>query len=53
MELGKKVVVQLPSGQKVYTYEKLIIVKNGRTYYKGERNIIDLTGGSVTYEDWE
>ncbi|CRK81019.1 hypothetical protein [Neobacillus massiliamazoniensis] len=52
-DLGKKVVVQLPSGQKVYTYEKLIVEKNGRTYYKGERNIIDLTGGSVTYEDWE
>lgn len=53
MELGKKVVVQLPNGQKVFTFEKLIIEKNGRTYYKGERNIIDLTGGSVTYEDWK
>jgi hypothetical protein len=51
--LGKKVVVHLPNGQEVYTYEKLIIKKDGKTIYKGERNIIDLTGGTVAYENWK
>lgn len=51
--LGEKVVIELPTGQKVYTYDKLIIKKDGKTYYKGERNTIDLTGGTVAYENWE
>jgi hypothetical protein len=51
--LGQKVVIHLPNGQKVYTYENLIFEKDGRTYYKGERNTIDLTGGTVDYEDWK
>jgi hypothetical protein len=53
VDLGSKVVIHLPNGQKVYTYENLIFKKNGKTYYKGERNIIDLTGGTVTYENWK
>jgi hypothetical protein len=52
-DMGLKVVVHLPKGQEVYTYDKLIVEKNGKTYYKGERNTIDLTGGTVTYEDWK
>ena len=53
VELGPKVVIHLPNGQKVYTYENLIYEKDGKTYYKGERNIIDLTGGTITYENWK
>ncbi|GHH96794.1 hypothetical protein [Neobacillus kokaensis] len=52
-KLGKKVVIDLPNGQKVYTYDHLIIEKNGKMYYKGERNTIDLTGGTVVYENWK
>lgn len=49
---GKKVVVSLPNGQEVFTYEKFIVKKGGKTYYQGERNTIDLTGGKVAYKDW-
>ncbi|CAH2713008.1 hypothetical protein BACCIP111895_00141 [Neobacillus rhizosphaerae] len=52
-KLGQKVVIHLPNGQKVFTYENLIFEKDGKTYYKGERNTIDLTGGTVDYQDWE
>jgi hypothetical protein len=52
-DLGSKVVIHLPDGQEVFTYENLIIEKDGKTYYKGERNTIDLTGGTVTYENWQ
>ncbi|HJV32192.1 MAG TPA: hypothetical protein VJ558_08335 [Bacillales bacterium] len=52
-DLGKKVVIHLPNGQEVYTYEKLIVKKDGKTFYKGERNTIDLTGGTVAYENWK
>ncbi|MEH7484583.1 hypothetical protein V7157_26630 [Neobacillus drentensis] len=50
---GPKVVIHLPNGQKVYTYENLIFEKDGKTYYKGERNTIDLTGGTVDFEEWK
>jgi hypothetical protein len=53
VDLGPKVVIDLPNGQKVFTYENLIVEKDGKTYYKGERNIIDLTGGTVKYENWK
>jgi hypothetical protein len=53
MNLGKKIVVHLPNGQEVYTYEKLLVKKDGKTFYKGERNTIDLTGGTVAYENWK
>lgn len=49
---GKKIVVSLPNGHEVFTYEKYIVKKGGKTYYKGERNTIDLTGGKVEYKDW-
>ncbi|WP_066064879.1 hypothetical protein [Neobacillus soli] len=49
---GEKVVIHLPNGQKVFTYENLIFEKDGKTYYQGERNTIDLTGGTVDHEDW-
>lgn len=50
--LGPKVVVQLPNGQKVFTYKNLIYQKDGKTFYQGERNMIDLTGGTVAYQNW-
>ncbi|WP_316568697.1 hypothetical protein [Neobacillus sp. YIM B06451] len=49
---GKKVIVTLPNGHKVYTFENLIVVEDGKLFYKGERNTIDLTGGNVEYKDW-
>jgi hypothetical protein len=49
---GKKVVVSLPNGQEVFTYDKFIVKNGSKTYYKGERNTIDLTGGKVVYKDW-
>jgi len=52
-ELGQKVVVSMPNGHKLYTYENLIVEKNGKTFYKGERNTIDLTGGTIAYKDWK
>lgn len=51
--LGRKVVILLPNDQKVYTYENLIYEKDGKTYYKGETNTIDLTGGKVEYKNWK
>lgn len=52
-EQGDKVVIDLPNGQKVYTFDHLIFEKDGKMYYKGERNTIDLTGGTVVYENWQ
>ena len=51
--LGKKVIITLPAGQTVYTYENLIIKDDGKLLYKGESNTIDLTGGQIAYENWE
>ena len=52
-DLGEKVVIHLPDGETIYTYENLIVKENGKVYFKGERNTIDLTGGKITYEEWE
>lgn len=52
-DFGRKVVIQLPNGNEVLTYEKLIVEENGKLYYQGENNKLDLTGGSVLYEEWE
>jgi hypothetical protein len=52
-DLGQKVVIELPAGKNIYTYEKLLIKENGKLYYRGERNEIDLTGGRIIYEDWD
>ncbi|WP_394231449.1 hypothetical protein [Niallia oryzisoli] len=52
-ELGEKVVITMPSGKTVYTYENLIVREEGKLLYKGEINTIDLTGGVVVQQDWE
>lgn len=52
-ELGEKIIIELPSGDQVFTYENLIVNEDGKLYYKGERNELDLTGGIVLYEDWD
>lgn len=52
-DLGRKVVIMLPSGKQIYSYENLIVDVDGKLYYKGERHTIDLTGGKVKYKDWE
>jgi hypothetical protein len=51
--LGEKVIITLPEGKTVYTFENLIIEEDGKLYYKGERNTIDLTGGQIVYENWK
>lgn len=51
-ELGEKVIIRLPSGDQVFTYENLIVNEGGKLYYKGERNEMDITGGIVLYENW-
>lgn len=52
-DLGKKVIISLPEGNIVYTYEKYLVEEDGKLFYKGERNTINLTGGDVVYENWE
>lgn len=52
-DLGRKVVIQLPNGQKMFTYEKKIVKKDGKTYYQGDFNTIDLTGGKIEYKNWK
>lgn len=50
---GEKVVITLPDGGKIFTYENFIVEKQGKVYYKGERNTIEFTGGFVIYENWK
>jgi hypothetical protein len=50
---GKKVIVHLPNGDDVFTYDKFIVKKDGKTYYKGEWNTINLTGGTIDYKNWK
>ncbi|GKU82251.1 hypothetical protein [Niallia sp. NCCP-28] len=52
-DLGEKVIITMPNGKKVYTYENLLAEEEGKLFYKGERNTIDLTGGVVIYKDWK
>lgn len=52
-DLGEKVIVSLPSGKTLFTYENLIVEEDGKLLYKGENSTIDLTGGVVVYQDWE
>jgi len=52
-DLGEKVVITLPGGKVVYTYENFLIEEDGKLFYKGERNTIELTGGNVVYDNWQ
>jgi len=52
-ELGEKVIITMPSGKTVYTYENLLVEEEGKLLYKGELNTIDLTGGVVEHQNWE
>lgn len=49
---GEKVIISLPDGGRILTYENFIVEKKGKLYYKGERNTIEFTGGIVIYENW-
>ncbi|MGD6941428.1 hypothetical protein ACQCT6_05300 [Cytobacillus gottheilii] len=51
--LGEKIIITLPTGKNIYTFENLIVEENGKLLYKGERSTLDLTGGVVVYENWE
>jgi hypothetical protein len=53
VELGRQVIIQLPNAKEIQTYEGLIVEKDGKLYYKGDRNTIDITGGTVVYQDWK
>jgi hypothetical protein len=50
---GEKVIITLPTGKTIFTYENFIVEEDGKLLYKGEINTIDLTGGEVVYENWE
>jgi hypothetical protein len=52
VDLGRKVVIQLPNGKEILTYENLIVEEDGKLYYEGEFNTIDVTGGVVVIKDW-
>jgi hypothetical protein len=51
-KLGEKVIISLPDGGRILTYENFIVEEKGKLYYKGERNKIDFSGGIVIYENW-
>lgn len=52
MDLGRKVIVQLPNGREIQTYENLLVERDGKLYYEGEFNTINVTGGIVVVQDW-
>lgn len=52
-DYGEKVIIHLPSGQQVYTYENLVVKKDGKLIYKGEHHTIELSGGKMKYADWD
>lgn len=53
IDLGRKVVVKLPEGRELQTFENLLIEDNGKLYYEGEFNTIDISDGVVVIQDWE
>lgn len=53
VELGPKVIIQLPNGKEIQTFKNLIVERDGKMYYEGEWNSIDVTGGIVVYKEWE
>lgn len=50
---GRQVIISLPNGQEVYTYERYLKKENEKLYYQGEDHKIDLTDGVVKYKNWE
>lgn len=57
MGKGREVSIEMPNGTEIETYEVYLEKEDGILYYKGDYNIIDLTGASVVYKDpsgeWE
>ena len=53
VELGRQVIIKMPHAKEIQTYENLIIEKDGKQYYEGERNTIDITGGTVVIQEWK
>lgn len=47
--LGRTVIVYMPNGTKMYTYEKYIIQKDGKTYYKSEYYNMNITNARIEY----
>ena len=50
---GNKIIITLPDGKMIYTYENLIYEKNGKLIYKGENSTLNLTGGKVDNKKWQ
>ncbi len=42
----------MENGKELQTYENLLIEKEGKMYYKGEFNTIEITGGTVVIQEW-
>lgn len=53
IDLGQKVIVQLPDGRELQTFENLLIEEDGKLYYEGELNTIDISDGIVIVQDWD
>lgn len=53
VDLGRKVIVQLPDGKEVQTFENLLVEEDGKLYYEGEFNTIDITNGVVVIQNWD
>jgi len=53
VDLGRKVIIQLPTGEELQTYENLLVERDGKLYYDGEINTIDVTDGVVVIQDWK
>lgn len=50
VDQGRQVTVKLQNGTSMETYEEYIVQKDGKMYYEGDYNTIDLTGAELTYE---
>ncbi|WP_318503627.1 hypothetical protein [Bacillus sp. T3] len=53
VDLGRKVIIQLPTSEELQTYENLLVERDGKLYYDGEINTIDVTDGVVVIQDWK
>jgi exopolysaccharide biosynthesis protein len=46
-DLGKRITIKLSNGATMKTYEKYIIQKNGKMYYKSNLHEMDITGAKI------
>lgn len=48
--LGRVVIIELPNGNTMTTYEAYIVKKGEKLFYKGKDSEIDITGGKITFK---